>query len=160
MVNSHCTMFSMPLLKFIYKPEYSFKNILFLFLKCLVLSLFVYRRCIRWIPCSGIIVGSTVTCSFRNNFNFSRMFERNFQIFSYNALNFANFKLLISKKQWTTLWWNFKTIYGCLEPSRNRVVVPASQATQPGRIGSLESILGPKKSLKIRGLYGNLLRQQ
>ncbi len=37
--------------------------------------------------------------------------------------------------------------------SRNRVdrvVVPARQATQPCRIGSLESILGLLKSLKIR----------
>jgi hypothetical protein len=37
-----------------------------------------------------------------------------------------------------------------LEPSRNRVVVPAPQATHPGGIGSLESILGLIKSLKIR----------
>jgi hypothetical protein len=36
------------------------------------------------------------------------------------------------------------------EPSRNSVVVPARQATQPGEIGSLESILGFFKSLKIR----------
>ncbi len=36
------------------------------------------------------------------------------------------------------------------EPSRNRVVVQARQATQPGNIGSLESILGLLKSLKIR----------
>jgi hypothetical protein len=34
--------------------------------------------------------------------------------------------------------------------SRNRVVVPARQATQPGGIGSLESILVLLKSLKIR----------
>jgi hypothetical protein len=34
--------------------------------------------------------------------------------------------------------------------SRNKVVVPARQATQPGGIGSLELILGPLKSLKIR----------
>jgi hypothetical protein len=39
-----------------------------------------------------------------------------------------------------------------LEPSRNRVVVPARQATQPGGIGSLETILGLLKSLKIRAL--------
>jgi hypothetical protein len=32
----------------------------------------------------------------------------------------------------------------------DRVVVPARQATQPCRIGSLESILGLLKSLKIR----------
>jgi hypothetical protein len=32
----------------------------------------------------------------------------------------------------------------------NRVVVPARLATQPGGIGSLESILGLLKSLKIR----------
>jgi hypothetical protein len=34
----------------------------------------------------------------------------------------------------------------------NRVVLPARQATQPGGIGSLESILGLLKSLKIRAL--------
>ncbi len=43
--------------------------------------------------------------------------------------------------------WGLGTDY------RNRVVVPASQATQPGGIGSLESILGLLKSLKIRALY-------
>jgi hypothetical protein len=32
----------------------------------------------------------------------------------------------------------------------NRVVVPARQATQPGGIGSLESIFGLRKSIKIR----------
>jgi hypothetical protein len=32
----------------------------------------------------------------------------------------------------------------------NRVAVPARQATQPGVIGSLESILGLHKSLLIR----------
>jgi len=40
--------------------------------------------------------------------------------------------------------------------ARNRVgigfFVPARQATQPGGIGSLESILGLLKSLKIRAL--------
>ncbi len=36
-------------------------------------------------------------------------------------------------------------------PSRNRVVIPARQAKQPGGIGSLESILGLLiKRLKIR----------
>jgi hypothetical protein len=44
----------------------------------------------------------------------------------------------------------FKQSIGGWEPSRNRVVVPARQATQPGGIGSLESILGLLKSLKIR----------
>jgi hypothetical protein len=34
----------------------------------------------------------------------------------------------------------------------NRVVVPARQATQPGGIGFLESILGLLRSLKIRAL--------
>jgi hypothetical protein len=49
-----------------------------------------------------------------------------------------------------------------MEPSRNRVVVPARQATQRGGIGSLESILGLLKSLKIRPLYcgqGSLLNR-
>jgi hypothetical protein len=36
----------------------------------------------------------------------------------------------------------------------NRVVVPARQATPPGGIGSLDSILGLLKSLKIRALAG------
>ncbi len=35
---------------------------------------------------------------------------------------------------------NFRTIYGGQEPSRNRVVIPASQATQADGIDSLESI--------------------
>jgi len=47
---------------------------------------------------------------------------------------------------------NFRTIYGGLEPCRNRVVVPARQAIRPGGIGSLESIFGLLKSLKIRAL--------
>jgi hypothetical protein len=47
--------------------------------------------------------------------------------------------------------WNFQTIYG----ARNKVgkgfsYRPAMQATQPGGIGSLESILGLLKILKIR----------
>ncbi len=39
---------------------------------------------------------------------------------------------------------------GSQEPSRNRVAVPARQATQAGGIGSLKQILGLLKSLKIR----------
>jgi hypothetical protein len=38
------------------------------------------------------------------------------------------------------------------EPRRNRVVVSARQAAQPGGIGSLESILWLLKTLKIRAL--------
>ncbi len=45
--------------------------------------------------------------------------------------------------------WNFRTIYGGQEPSRNRIVVPARQATQAGGIDSLESIPGLLYSLKI-----------
>ncbi len=41
---------------------------------------------------------------------------------------------------------------GGQEPSRNKVVVLARQATQSGGIGSLESIIGILKSLKIRAL--------
>ncbi len=41
-------------------------------------------------------------------------------------------------------------------PSRNRVLVPARQATQPGGICSLKLILGPLKSLKIRALDSNV----
>ncbi len=36
----------------------------------------------------------------------------------------------------------------------NRVIVQARQATQPGGIGSLESILGLLKIFKIRALAG------
>ncbi len=42
--------------------------------------------------------------------------------------------------------WNLRTIYGGYEPSRNRVVVPARQATWAGAIDSLESIPGLLKS--------------
>jgi hypothetical protein len=41
----------------------------------------------------------------------------------------------------------------------NWVVIPARQATQPGGIGSLESILGLLKSLKIRALDLHIQRQ-
>jgi hypothetical protein len=47
-----------------------------------------------------------------------------------------------------------KQSMGGLEPSGNRIVVPAArQATRPEGIGSLESILGLLESLKIRALY-------
>ncbi len=46
----------------------------------------------------------------------------------------------------------FLTIYGGKESSRNKVVVPARQDTQPGGIGSLESIFGLLIRLKIRAL--------
>ncbi len=49
---------------------------------------------------------------------------------------------------------NLKLTYGGEEPSRNRVVVTARQVTQPGGIGSLESILGLLKSLKIWAQVG------
>ena len=52
--------------------------------------------------------------------------------------------------------WVFRNIEGADWPatktSRNRVVVPARQATQPGGIGSLKSLLGLLKSLDIRAL--------
>ncbi len=37
-----------------------------------------------------------------------------------------------------------------LGTSRNRVAIPARQATEPGEIGSLESNFGLLKSLNIR----------
>jgi hypothetical protein len=40
-----------------------------------------------------------------------------------------------------------------LETGRNRVIVPARQATKASGIHSLESILGLHKRLKIRALY-------
>jgi hypothetical protein len=46
--------------------------------------------------------------------------------------------------------WNFRTIYGGKEPSRNRFVsYRPIKATQAGGIDSLESIPGLLKSLKI-----------
>ncbi len=50
----------------------------------------------------------------------------------------------------------FTTIYGGLEPSRNRVVVPARYA---GEIDSLHSISGLLKSLKIRAQRPNRLQE-
>ncbi len=52
---------------------------------------------------------------------------------------------------------NFRTIYGSEEISRNRVVIPARQATSAGGINSLESISGFLKSLKIPAQYLILL---
>ncbi len=40
-----------------------------------------------------------------------------------------------------------------LEQSKNRVVLPARQDTQPGEIGPFEWILGLVKSLNIWALY-------
>ncbi len=45
--------------------------------------------------------------------------------------------------------WDFRTICGGQESSRNRVVVPARQAAKTGGINSLESIPRLLKSLKI-----------
>ncbi len=47
---------------------------------------------------------------------------------------------------------NFRTIYRGYEPSRNRVVVLARQATKAGGINSLESNPRLLKSLKIPSL--------
>ncbi len=49
-----------------------------------------------------------------------------------------------------------KKIFGGYEPSRNRVGVPARQATQPDGICSLESILWHLISLKIRAQKDDL----
>ncbi len=46
--------------------------------------------------------------------------------------------------------WNFKTIYGGQEPSKNRVVVPTPSGYIAWRKWFLESILRLLKSLKIR----------
>ena len=46
----------------------------------------------------------------------------------------------------------FEQSVGVREPNRNRVVVPACQATQAVGIDSLESIPGPLKCLKIPSL--------
>ncbi len=51
--------------------------------------------------------------------------------------------------QGSKLCWNFWTIYGGQEPSRNRVLVPARQATKADGIDSLESISEHHRSLKI-----------
>ncbi len=57
------------------------------------------------------------------------------------------------------LCWNFRTIFGGQEPSRNRDVVPARQATQAGGIDSLESIPGLLKKFKIPSLFVSLVLQ-
>ncbi len=46
----------------------------------------------------------------------------------------------------------FKQSMGAIGTEYNRVVIPARQATHPGRIDSLESTLGLIKSLEIRAL--------
>ncbi len=58
----------------------------------------------------------------------------------------------------SSLCWNFQTIYGGYQPSRNSVVVPARQAPQSVGIGVLESILRLLKSLKF-GLWVSLPSQ-
>jgi hypothetical protein len=45
-----------------------------------------------------------------------------------------------------------KNLYGGEEPSRNRVVVPARQATYAGGIDSSKMILALLKNVKIRAL--------
>ncbi len=56
------------------------------------------------------------------------------------------------------LCWNFKKSMGARNlVTKNRVVVPAHQATRPGGIGSLVSILGLLISLKIRALVTTML---
>ncbi len=50
------------------------------------------------------------------------------------------------------LCWIYNNLWGLGTESRNRVSLPARQATQPGGIGFLESIFGLLKSLKIRAL--------
>ena len=52
------------------------------------------------------------------------------------------------KDLFRSLCWNCETIYGGKEPSRNKVVVPARQATRADGIDALESILGRLKNLK------------
>ena len=49
------------------------------------------------------------------------------------------------------LCWNFRTIYGGQEPSRNMVIVPARQATQAGGSYSLELIPWLHKRFKNTG---------
>ncbi len=55
-----------------------------------------------------------------------------------------------SRWKWPVL--ELLTIYGGWEPTINSVTVPARQATQAGRIDTLESIPGLLKSWKIRAL--------
>ncbi len=63
-----------------------------------------------------------------------------------------NFLTFQEPRNRCSLCWNFRTIYGGLEPSRNRAVVPALQPMQPGGIDSLASIPGLLPSLKIPSL--------
>ncbi len=58
----------------------------------------------------------------------------------------------VNAKAATVLCWNFRPICVSQVPSRNRIVAPARQPTQAGRIDSLESIPGLLKSLKIPSL--------
>ncbi len=51
-------------------------------------------------------------------------------------------RLLVPPSLYIYQCWNFRTVYEGQELSRNRVVVPARQATQAGGIDSLESIPG------------------
>jgi|688.fasta_scaffold311970_1 hypothetical protein len=57
----------------------------------------------------------------------------------------------LTGKFWAEIFTQSHNLWG-LEPSRNRVVVPARKAIQSDGIGSLESILGLLKSFKIRAL--------
>jgi hypothetical protein len=51
---------------------------------------------------------------------------------------------------WSDHYWAgiYEQSMGAVEPSRNRVILPARQATKAGGIDSLESIPGLLKSLK------------
>jgi hypothetical protein len=69
----------------------------------------------------------------------------------YNILTETGF-LSSQNLSYVNRCWNFLTIFRGWEPSRNRVVITAHQATWAGGIVSLESILGLLKSLKIRAL--------
>ncbi len=73
------------------------------------------------------------------------------------TVQMPNLALTETKRITVRCWYwslnpNFQSVYEGYERSRNRVVVPARQATQPVGIGSLESILGLLKNLKIRAL--------
>ncbi len=55
-------------------------------------------------------------------------FERA-SIFLTTYVHAQMYSTICNKKKLKTVYWNFRTIYGVQEPSRNRVVVPARQAT-------------------------------
>ncbi len=96
---------------------------------------------------------------------FSKFFRRLFQpfqrIWNLHTILRSSILILIFRRRkivghTEAPYWNFlNSLWGLKEPSTRRVAVPTRQATQAGRIDSLESIPGLLKSLKIRVLFAH-----